>query len=151
MKSATQPRNCFMAIASKQKISWVKIIAGCYHRNSSRRWDDQILIGTLHLDTMRVKRKREMDETFLLYDVYTALLISDIPDILKSTSSLKSYIRVYRTLFLLSENFGVNELYFFWDHWPTDPTLNRSTRRDTPGPQNPFFKAAKSGFFPHKY
>ena len=57
----------------------------CYHRDSSRRWDDQILIGTLHLDTMSVKRKREMDETFLLYDVYTALFISNIPDILKST------------------------------------------------------------------
>ena len=32
--------------------------------------DDHILIDTLHLDTMRVKRKRETDGTFLLYDVY---------------------------------------------------------------------------------
>ena len=55
MKSATQPRNRFTALASKQKMSWVKRCAGCYLRNSSRRWDDHLLIDTLHFDTMHVK------------------------------------------------------------------------------------------------
>ena len=37
---------------------------------SSWRRDNQILIESLHLDKMRVKRKCEADGTFLLYDVY---------------------------------------------------------------------------------
>ena len=43
MKSVTQPRNCFAALASKRNMSWVKKIAGCYLRDSSRRRCIQIL------------------------------------------------------------------------------------------------------------
>ena len=35
MKSATQPRNRFTALASKLKMSWLKRIARCYLRDSS--------------------------------------------------------------------------------------------------------------------
>ena len=44
--------------------------AGCYLRDGSQGWNNQILINTFHLDTMRVKPKRKTDGTFLLYDVY---------------------------------------------------------------------------------
>ena len=41
------------------KMSWVKKNAGCYLRNSFRWWDKLILVDSVHLGTMRVKRKRE--------------------------------------------------------------------------------------------
>ena len=43
---------------------------GSYLSDNSCRYDKKILIDSLHLDTMRVKRKRETDGTFLLYVVY---------------------------------------------------------------------------------
>ena len=44
--------------------------AGCYSRDSSRVLDNQILIKSLHLYTMCMKRKRGTDGTFPLYEVY---------------------------------------------------------------------------------
>ena len=70
IKSATQPRICFTALTTKRKISLVKTFAVFFLRDSSRRWKNQYLIDSLHLATMRVKRKRETDETFLLVVVY---------------------------------------------------------------------------------
>ena len=69
MKCATQPQIRFTALASKQKMLWMKKILDDL-RVSFLRWNNRILIDSLHLGTMQVKRKRETDGTFLLHDVY---------------------------------------------------------------------------------
>ena len=77
MKPATQPRIRFTALASKRKMSWVKKIAECYLKDSSRWCDNQILIDSLHFGAMNVKRKRETDGTFVLYDVMYITIYKD--------------------------------------------------------------------------
>ena len=60
MKIATQPRIRFKALASKWKISSLKNIGGRYLRDISHRQDNIILIDSLYLGIMRLKRKSEM-------------------------------------------------------------------------------------------
>ena len=51
-------------IMSEKKNAW------CFLKDCFRRCDNHILIESLHFYTISVKRKRETEETFLLYDVY---------------------------------------------------------------------------------
>ena len=65
MKISMQPRIRSSVLASKLRTSRVKKIAECYLRDSSRPEDNQILIYSMHLGTISVKRTKH-----LLYDVY---------------------------------------------------------------------------------
>ena len=88
----------------------MKQIARWYLRVNSRQCDNHILINSLHLATMRVKRKRETDETFLLVVVYFQMQRTQCSKnesnvsmevtgaVLKNGNQLSTVIRISRIL-----------------------------------------------------
>ena len=71
IESATKPRNRFTALAPKQKMPWVQKITGRFLKDNSRR--NHVLNFWL-IFAFGHKRRREMDEIFLLFDVYFILI-----------------------------------------------------------------------------